>query len=438
VSEPCAAAARAGLFGEDEAHALALDRADPLSAVRAEFAVPPWRGGRHAELAYLAGSSLGLMPLAARRAVLDELDDWAELGVEGHSRARRPWLPYHEQMRETSARLVGARAGETVCMNTLTVNLHLMMATFYGPTSARHRIVIEDAAFPSDSYAVASQAIHHGLDPAEAIVRLRPREGEHALRTADVVSFLESEGHSVALVLLGGVNYFTGELVDIPAVTEATRAAGAVSGWDLAHAAGNVPLALHDWGVDWAAWCSYKYLNSGPGAIAGCFVHERHAQNRALPRLAGWWGNDPQERFRLAPVFAPQPGVEGWQVSNPPILSLAPVRVSLELFDRIGMQALRERSLRLTGYLAGLLARLGEVRPVRMITPRDPESRGCQLSVTVPGSAGELSDRLRTAYGVVCDEREPNVIRLAPTPLYNSFHDAWRAVAALAELVPSR
>jgi len=341
-------------------------------------------------------------------------------------------------MRETSARLVGARVGETVCMNTLTVNLHLLMASFYRPTPERFRMVIEDSAFPSDSYAVASQAVHHGLDPADTVVRLRPRAGEHALRTDDVVASVEEHGGSIALVLLGGVNYLTGELMDIPVITAATHAVGAVAGWDLAHAAGNVPLSLHDWGVDWAAWCSYKYLNSGPGAVAGCFVHERHARDPDVPRLAGWWGNDREERFRMTPEFVPRGDVESWQVSNPPILSLAPVRVSLDLFDRVGMAALRERSIRLTGHLESLLERVSTSRELDLITPHDPAARGCQLSLHVPSGAKELSSRLRTEEGVDCDEREPNVIRLAPTPLYTSFHDTWRAAAALERLLPPR
>jgi len=422
----------------DEPGAHRLDRDDPLSALRREFAIPPWPEGRYPGIAYFAGNSLGLMPLAARAAVLEELDSWGALGVEGHWHGRRPWLRYHEELRETSARLVGARAGETVCMNTLTANLHFLMATFYRPTPERFRIVIEDTAFPSDSYAVASQAAHHGLDPATAIVRLRPREGERTLRTEDVVGFLGDEGASVALVLLGGVNYLTGELLDIATITAATHDAGAVSGWDLAHAAGNVPLALHDWEVDWAAWCSYKYLNSGPGAVAGAFVHERHARDRSLPRLAGWWGNDLAERFRMEPSFVPRADAEGWQVSNPPILALAPVRVSLELFDRVGMSALRERSQRLTGYLEALLGELATTHRLEPITPADPGARGCQLSVHVPSGARELADRLHAEAGVVCDEREPDVIRLAPVPLYTSFHDVWRAAEALGRLAAPR
>jgi kynureninase len=421
-----------------EARARELDAAGPLSALRAEFSIPTWNGGRYPERAYLAGNSLGLMPTAARQAVDDELDRWARAGHEGHWTGEHPWLRYHEAMRETSARLVGAHVGETVCMNTLTVNLHVLMASFYRPTAQRFRIVIEDSAFPSDSYAVASQAVLHGFDPDETVVRLRPRDGEHALRTEDVVGFLEEDGGSIALVLLGGVNYLTGELMDIPAITAATHAAGAVSGWDLAHAAGNVPLELHDWDVDWAAWCSYKYLNSGPGAIAGCFVHERHARDPSVPRLAGWWGNDPATRFRMTPDFVPRGDVESWQVSNPPIFSLAPVRVSLDLFDRVGMAALRERSIRLTGHLETLLDRVATTRRLELITPRDPAARGCQLSLHIPSGAKELSARLRAEEGVDCDEREPNVIRFAPAPLYTTFHDVWRAAAALERLLPAR
>lgn len=418
--------------------ALRLDRDDPLPSLRLEFSIPPWPDGRYPEIAYLAGNSLGLMPHAARTAVVEELDAWAELGLEGQFRGLRPWVAYHEQVRETSARLVGARVGETVCMNTLTVNLHLMMATFYRPTRERYRIVIEDTAFPSDSYAVASQATLHGLDPDQAIVRLRPRDGEHTLRTGDVVEWLEREGASVVLVLLGGVNYLTGELMAIPEITAATRAVGAVSGWDLAHAAGNVPLSLHDWDVDWAAWCSYKYLNSGPGAVAGCFVHERHARDRSLPRLAGWWGNDLEQRFLMTKQFEPRGDVESWQLSNSPILSFAPVRVSLELFDRVGMVALRERSLRLTGYLESLLDEAAERVSLTIITPRNPGARGSQLSIQIPHDAGQLAQRLRDEDGVLCDEREPNVIRLAPTALYNTFHDSWRAAEALTRHLSER
>jgi kynureninase len=298
--------------------------------------------------------------------------------------------------------------------------------SFYRPAGRRTKVVIEDSAFPSDSYAVRSQVRFHGLDPEAHVVRLAPRAGEDTLRTEDVVRRIDDD---VALVLLGGVNYLTGELLDIPLITAAGQRAGAVVGWDLAHAAGNVPLALHDWGVDFAAWCSYKYLNGGPGALAGVFVHERHL-GTDLPRFEGWWSTEASTRFEMAPVSRPPATVEAWQISNPPIFSMGPVRTSLEIFDKIGMPALRERSIRLTGYLDSLLAGVAEV-----VTPHDPVRRAAQLSVRVPGGAGELSRRLRHEYGVVADCREPDVLRLAPVPLYSSYHDCWRAAAALAELL---
>jgi kynureninase len=313
-------------------------------------------------------------------------------------------------------------------MNSLTVNLHLLLVSFYRPAGRRTRIVIEDSAFPSDSYAVRSQVRFHGLDPADAVVRLTPRPGEDTLRTEDLVF-----DDTVALVLLGGVNYLTGQLMDMPAITAAGHAAGAVVGWDLAHAAGNVPLALHDWDVDFAAWCSYKYLNSGPGALAGAFVHTRH-HGTALPRFEGWWSTEETTRFEMAPESRPPATVEAWQVSNPPIFSMGPVRTSLEIFDKVGMPALRERSIRLTGYLESLLPSVA----LQIVTPRDPAQRGAQLSVRVPDGAGELSRRLRDSYGVIADAREPDVIRLAPVPLYSSYHDCWRAAAALSELYPVR
>jgi kynureninase len=406
-----------------EQRARELDAAEP--GWRDQFAIPPWPGGREPDMAYFAGNSLGLQPLGVQQAVDQELADWRELAVEAHLEGRRPWLAYHELMRESSARLVGAVPGETVMMNTLTVNLHMMMATFYRPAGERTKILIEDSAFPSDSYAVASQAVHHRLDPGQTVLRIEP---ERVLET------IEQEGERIALVLLGGVNYLTGRFMDIPAITAATHAAGAVAGWDLAHAAGNVPVRLHDWDVDFAVWCTYKYLNSGPGAVAGAFVHERHAANTELPRLAGWWGNDPATRFQMGPQFEARSGADGWQVSNPPILSLAPVYVSLEMFDRIGMDVLRERSLRLTGYLAELLG-AADLAGAEVITPSDPQQRGCQLSLAVPGSATEVSERLRHEHGITADVRRPNVVRLAPVPLYSTFHDCWRAAAALEQVL---
>ncbi|BCJ68899.1 kynureninase [Polymorphospora rubra] len=418
-------------MSEDDARR--RDAADP--GHRELFHVPPADGGRYAEVAYFAGNSLGLQPCATVPDLLDDLGDWARLGVEGHLEAGRPWLPYHEFLTGTAARLVGALPSEAVVMNSLTVNLHLLMVSFYRPSGTRTRIVIEDTAFPSDSYAVRSQAAFHGLDPDETVVRLRPRPGEENLRTEDVLAYLRDEGDRVALVLLGGVNYLTGELMDIETITAAGRAAGAVVGWDLAHAAGNVPLKLHDWDVDFAAWCSYKYLNSGPGALAGAFVHERH-HGVDLPRFEGWWSTEPATRFEMTPVSRPPATVDAWQISNPPIYAMGPVRTSLEIFDRVGMATLRERSLRLTGYLEELLDEVTANRPLTVITPRDPARRGCQLSVRIgDGSASDLTRRLRHEHGVIADAREPDVVRFAPVPLYSTYHDCWRAAQALAATV---
>jgi kynureninase len=410
-----------------------LDAEDP--GHRDAFLVPPADGGDFAESAYLAGNSLGLQPAATRAELIEDLDDWAARGVEGHLEAARPWLPYHELLTAPAARLVGARPAEVVVMNSLTVNLHLLMVSFYRPAGRRTKIVIEDAAFPSDSYAVRSQARFHGLDPETTVVRLKPRPGEDTLRTEDVLRQLTGE---TALVLLGGVNYLTGELMDIPAITAAGRAAGAVVGWDLAHAAGNVPLSLHDWDVDFAAWCSYKYLNSGPGALAGVFVHERHLGDPELPRFEGWWSTEQATRFEMTPESRPPATADAWQISNPPIFAMGPVRTSLELFDRVGITALRERSLRLTGYLESLLDEVVKDRPLSVITPRDPARRGCQLSVRLhDGDAGALAKRLRFEHGVIADSRRPDVIRLAPVPLYSTYLDCRRAASALAETVPA-
>ena len=420
---------------EDEARR--LDASDP--GHRDLFHIPPALGGPYPEAAYLAGNSLGLQPRATRAGLLADLDAWARLGVDGHFRADRPWVPYYEALREPAARLMGALPSETVVMNSLTINLHLLMASFYRPAGGRTRIVIEDSAFPSDSYAVRGQARWHGLDPDTTVVRLRARPGETALRTEDIEAYLRADGDRVALILLGGVNYLTGEALEIEAVTAAGHAAGAVVGWDLAHAAGNLVLRLHEWGVDFAAWCSYKYLNGGPGAVAGAFIHERHLGDPALPRLDGWWGTEPATRFEMAPVSRPLPTADAWQVSNPPILAMAPVRTSLELFDRVGMPVLRERSERLTGYLAALIE-AGLVKAitarVSLVTPVDPRRRGCQLSLRIGGrDADELSDRLSRRYGVVTDAREPDIVRMAPVPLYSSYHDCWRAADALAREV---
>jgi len=427
---------------EGEAEAQALDAADPRPAHRDRFFVPPSPAhddGR--EAIYLCGNSLGLQPKATRAAVEQELDDWARLGVEGHFRAATPWYSYHETCRELAAELVGARPHEVVVMNTLTVNLHLLMVSFYRPEGDRRRILIDGPCFPSDVYAVKSQLRCAGADPEADLVWVRPREGEATVRPEDVEAAVAAEGDRLSLALLGGVNYYTGQLHDLERLTRAVHAAGAVMGVDLAHAAGNVPLRLHDWGLDFAAWCSYKYLNSGPGAVGGAFVHERHlgrgggdafAAFRALPRYEGWWGNAPESRFGMEPEFVPVKSADAWQLSNPPILSLAPVRVSLELFREAGgMLALRERSRRLTGYLLTRIDRLGPTA-FEVITPRDPAARGCQLSILVHDRPEALFAALQAA-GVVCDLRRPNVIRVAPTPLYNTFQDCWAFARVLEE-----
>ncbi|MGI5132057.1 kynureninase [Pseudonocardia sp. CA-107938] len=419
-----------------EEHAHRLDAADPLPTLRERFHVPPASGGAYPEVAYLAGNSLGLQPRSVAGLIEEELADWARLGVEGHVEATRPWKPYHELLRDAAARLVGAQPAETVVMNSLTVNLHLMLVSFYRPTPERYAILIEDSAFPSDSYAAQSQVRLHGFDPAQAVIRLRPRPGEACLRTEDVLDVLRTRGHTIATTMLGGVNYLTGELMDIPAITAAARDAGVIAGWDLAHAVGNVPLRLHEWGVDWAAWCHYKYVNSGPGAPAGCFVHERHLADRALPKLQGWWSTDPATRFRMLPELDPVDTADSWQLSNPPILAMAPVLASLRIFDEVGMDALRAKSLRLTGYLAELVEALCADLPVEVLTPPDPDRRGAQLSLRLLGpDADDVSARLRHEHGVIADARRPDVVRFAPAPLYCTHHDAWRAAHALAAVL---
>ncbi len=391
-------------------------------------------GDDNKPLIYFAGNSLGLMPKAARRIVEQELDDWAKLAVDAHLKAVTPWYSYHETLREPTARLVGAQPNEIICMNSLTVNIHLMMATFYRPTKSRFKILMEDPAFPSDTYAIKTQIVHHGLDPKEALILARPREGEFTVRQDDIEAVLEKHGDEIALVLFAGVNFFTGQLFDIERITAAAQKRDITVGIDLAHTAGNVPLALHDWNVDFAVWCSYKYLNAGPGAVAGTFVHERHATNTKLPRLAGWFGNDPNTRFQmqLEPEFIPVPSADGWQISNPPIFSMAPLRASLAIFDEAGgMEALRAKSIRLTGYLQFLIEFAGHSK-LSVITPPEMGARGCQLSIFVHEHPKELFGKLEAA-GVKCDFREPNVIRAAPTPLYNTFHEVWRFAKILAE-----
>ena len=418
-------------YSADEQFALQLDSEDPLRHFRQKFHLPLGKDDR--PLIYFAGNSLGLMPKAARAIVDEELDNWAKLGVDAHHGTDTPWYTYHEALREPTARLVGAKPLEVICMNSLTVNLHLMMATFYRPTKSHFKILMEDPAFPSDTYAIKTQIAHHGLDPNDALILARPRKGEVTIRTEDIVDLIEKHADQLAVVMLAGVNFFTGQLFDIEKITAATQKRDIVVGFDLAHAAGNVPLSLHDWNVDFAVWCSYKYLNAGPGAVAGVFVHERHATNTKLPRLAGWFGNDPNTRFRLhlEPEFIPVASADGWQISNPPIFAMAPLRASLALFDDAGgMQSLRAKSIRLTSYLEFLLTDIGS-KKFTLITPRNPEERGCQLSILAHQHPKELLKELEGA-GVKCDFREPNVIRVAPTPLYNTFHEVWRFARLLA------
>lgn len=418
------------LYEDSEAFAGRLDERDPLRKYRARFEIP--RGPEGDPAVYFNGNSLGLMPKSVRVAVTQELNDWASHAVEGHFKAAEPWFSYHERFREPVARLVGALPEEVVVMNGLTVNLHLMMTTFYRPTRDRFKILIEDGAFPSDAYAAASQLKLHGFEPEEGLIRATPRDGESVLHTEDVLALLEERGGEIALVLLPGVQYYTGQLFDLAAITAAAHAGGCVAGWDLAHAVGNVPLELHAWEADFAVWCSYKYLNAGPGAIAGCFVHERHGKNAGLLRMAGWWGNDPATRFEMdrEREFVPREGADGWQLSNPPILAMAPLAASLEIFDGAGMEGLRRKSVVLTGYLEWLLGRIPG-RRFEILTPTEPERRGCQLSLRMPAGARETASALEAA-GIVVDFRPPDVLRVAPVPLYNTFGEVRRFVRVLA------
>jgi len=430
-------------FSPALAGARSLDADDELASLRREFELPRERGRT---LIYLCGHSLGLMPRGARRAVETELDRWSALGVDGHfpdthpKRGRaRPlrdahggWLDYHVQFTPLLADLVGAGRDEVVAMNTLTVNLHLMLATFFRPTTQRFKILIERDAFSSDRYAVESQLRWHGLDPRVALLEVGFRDGSFELDRARYEALLAEHGESIALVLLPGVQYLSGERLDLAAYAAAAQRYGCRVGFDLAHAIGNVPLAIHDSGADFAVWCSYKYLNAGPGAVAGCFVHRRHGEAENLPRLAGWWGHDRGRRFLMEPKFTPLSGAEGWQISNPPILSLAPLKSSLALFDEAGMKRLRRKSLKLTRYLEWLLDRELGGR-VRMLTPADPERRGCHVAIQFvppPADASAFVARLRAA-GVVADWRKENVLRLAPVPLYNRYRDVYGAVQAL-------
>lgn len=414
------------LFSAD--YAQARDAADPLRAFRDEFLIPKHEGR---EQLYFCGNSLGLQPKATRPALMEELHNWAEHGVEGHFQGRYPWMPYHAFVRDSLAECVGAQPGEVVAMNSLSANLHLLMVSFYRPTPERPAILIEAGAFPSDRYAVESQIRFHGFDPTTDLIEIEGDEADGTISDAAIERALTEHGHRIALVLWPGVQYRTGQAFDLKGLVDRAHAQGCIVGFDLAHGVGNLPLQLHDSGVDFAVWCSYKYLNSGPGAIAGAFVHERHARSDR-PRFAGWWGHDQATRFRMGPQFVPTPGADGWQLSNPPIFALAPLRVSLEIFQRAGMRELRAKSEHLTGYLEALIQqRLGHV--LQIVTPREPARRGCQLSLRVHGGRerGRALFEHLMARGIVGDWREPDVIRISPTPLYNRFEDVRLFVLAV-------
>lgn len=408
--------------GED--FAAAMDARDPLAHFRERFFFPKMKSGE--ECLYLCGHSLGLQPKTARSYAEQALHDWAEFGVEGHFHAKEPWVPYHRLLTQQTATLLGAEPVEVVTMNSLTANLHLMMASFYRPTSQRHKILVERGAFPSDQYAVKSQIQFQGFDPSSSLVELTPRGGESCVRDEDVESVIEREGASIALIMLGGVNYATGQVFDMAEITRAGHRQGCVVGFDLAHAAGNIPLQLHDWGPDFAVWCTYKYLNGGPGSVGGCFVHARHARAWELPRFAGWWGHEEKIRFQMGPDFHPMPGAEGWQLSNPPIMALAPLRASLEIFSEAGIEPLRAKSVILTGYMEFLLNQKASPK-FSIITPRENHRRGAQLSVRLAHDGRKVCERLAND-GVIGDWREPDTFRVAAVPLYNSYQDVYRFV----------
>ncbi len=406
-----------------------MDAADPLRSFRERFHLPMQKDGT--PYVYLCGNSLGLQPKSTRAAINQELLDWENYGVEGHFHAKTPWMPYHEFLTESMAKVVGAKPIEVVVMNTLSVNLHLMMVSFYRPSAKRNKILIEFDAFPSDKYAVASQIKFHGYDPVESLVELKARPGEVLIRPEDIEKIIEEQGDEIALIMLGNTNYYTGQFFDMKKITALGHAKGCMVGFDCAHGAGNVNLDLHNTGADFAVWCSYKYINSGPGSLGGCFVHERHANDKDLPRFAGWWGHNKETRFGMRDGFDPIPGVEAWQLSNPPILSMAAIKASLEVFMEAGMDNIFKKSKTLTGYLEFLIKEMNNEQ-IAIITPEDPNQRGSQLSIQVKNADKKLFDKI-TEMGVISDWREPDVIRVAPIPLYNSYEDVFRFIKILKE-----
>ena len=405
--------------------ALQFDKSDELSDYRQRFHIPTVNGE---DALYFTGNSLGLQPKTVKSHLIQELEDWAKFGVEGHFEAKNPWVSYHKILSEPFARLVGAQPDEVVAMNGLSVNLHLMMVSFYQPKGKRTKIICEAKAFPSDQYMLESQVKFHGLNPEETIIEVSPREGEHCIREEDILSCIEEVGDELALVFWGGVNYYTGQVFDMPKITEVAKEVGAFVGFDLAHGVGNVSLNLHDWGVDFACWCSYKYLNSGPGSVSGIFVHNKHENNKDLPRFAGWWGHDEERRFLMEKGFVPMKGAQGWQLSNAAVFSMAPCKASMDIFDEVGLPKLIEKSRKLTNFMEFVFNDIS-VRydncNFEIITPKEERYRGCQLSVLMHGQGKEMFDYI-TKEGVIADWREPNVIRLAPVPLYNSFEDIFK------------
>lgn len=410
-------------FENSLAFARKMDKADPLRSFRKEFYIPKVNGK---DSIYLCGNSLGLQPRAVEKHVMTEIEDWRKYGVEGHLHARNPWLYYHHLFTRPLCNLVGGKKDEVVCMNNLTVNLNIMMVSFYRPSGSKTKIVIEGSAFPSDYYAVEQQIRFHGLRAEDNIIELLPRKGEATLRTEDILATLTKHKDEIALILLGGVNYYTGQFFDIKAISDCCQKNKLTLGLDLAHAIGNVELKLHDWNIDFATWCSYKYLNSGPGGVSGVFVHNKYAKRPDLPRFAGWWGNAEKTRFKMEKNYVPQEGAAGWQMSNAPVMNMAAHKASLELFEKAGIKNLRKKSVQLTAYLEYLLqpTATSQQSPITIITPTDPKARGCQLSLQTKANGKKIFDKL-TKAGIIADWREPDVIRIAPVPLYNSFEDVW-------------
>ena len=414
-------------YNSDISFAKELDSKDRLLPFRSKFHIPKHSGGN--DVIYFAGNSLGLQPKTVREYVEQELKDWEVMGVEGHMHAKHPWLPYHEFLTEQTARLVGAKPPEVVNMNSLTVNLHLMLVSFYRPAKQKHKILIEANAFPSDHFALQSQIKFHGFNPAESLIEIKPREGEAILRNEDIIDYIYKEGDSIALIMFPGVNYYTGQVFDFENITKAGHEKGCIVGFDLAHAAGNLVLNLHEWNVDFAVWCSYKYLNGGPGAIGAAYVHEKHIRDMSIPKFWGWWGQNKATRFKMEHDFQPIPTIESWQLSNPPILQLAALKASLDIFDEAGIKALREKSEKLTSY-AEFLINNNINKSIKIITPTQTAFRGCQLSLKTLSDGRELHKKLNK-NGVICDWREPDVIRIAPVPLYNTFEDIYNFVKIL-------